>query len=202
MFNSITSGIHFAVTLTLNLWQWFPRFSPWERDPFYVMFNSITSGIHFAVTLTLNLWQWFSRFSPWERDPFNASITSGIHFAVTLTLNLYSDLLIFRNKNETFFQIPSKFWLVWTMSKLIDIYKRQVTGKPTTSSILVDIYKRQASPFSPSRTTSSLVVSQSVTSLRSLNRQIAKSHLLVRQGLPRAWWFLNRLCHCDLWTDR
>ena len=29
------------------------------------------------------------------------------------------------------------------MSKLVDIYKRQVTDKLTTSSILVDIYKRQ-----------------------------------------------------------
>jgi len=29
------------------------------------------------------------------------------------------------------------------MSKLVDIYKRQVTDKLTTSSVLVDIYKRQ-----------------------------------------------------------
>ena len=29
------------------------------------------------------------------------------------------------------------------MSKLVDIYKRQVTDKLTTSSKLVDIYKRQ-----------------------------------------------------------
>ena len=26
--------IHFTVTLTLNLWQWFPRFSPWKRGLF------------------------------------------------------------------------------------------------------------------------------------------------------------------------
>ena len=49
----------------------------------------------------------------------------------------------------------------------------------------------QVSSFSPARTISlssydkilSLVASQSVTSLRPLNWQIAKSHLLVRQGL-------------------
>jgi len=29
------------------------------------------------------------------------------------------------------------------MSKLVDIYKRQVTDKLTTSFVLVDIYKRQ-----------------------------------------------------------
>ena len=41
----------------------------------------------------------------------------------------------------------------------------------------------QASPFSPTRTTLSLVASQSLMSLRPLNRQIAKPHLSVRQGL-------------------
>ena len=49
----------------------------------------------------------------------------------------------------------------------------------------------QVSSFSPARTIfsssydgiSSLVASQSVTSLRPLNRQIAKSHPSVRQGL-------------------
>ena len=49
----------------------------------------------------------------------------------------------------------------------------------------------QVSSFSPARTTSlssydeisSLVASQSVTSLRPLNRQIVRSHLLVQQGL-------------------
>ena len=30
------------------------------------------------------------------------------------------------------------------MSKLVDIYKRQVIDKLTTSSVLVDIYNRQA----------------------------------------------------------
>ena len=64
------------------------------------------------------------------------------------------------------------------------------TSEPTDS---------QVSPFSPTRTTSSLVASQSVMSLRPLNRQIAKSHLLVRQGLYWAWWLLNRLRHCDCW---
>ena len=46
----------------------------------------------------------------------------------------------------------TRFWLARTMSKLVDIYKRQVTDKLTTrqvidklttSSVLVDIYKRQ-----------------------------------------------------------
>ena len=37
----------------------------------------------------------------------------------------------------------TRFWLAGTMSKLVDIYKRQVTDKLTTSSKLVDIYKRQ-----------------------------------------------------------
>ena len=62
----------------------------------------------------------------------------------------------------------------------------------------------------------SLVASQSVTSLRPLNQQIAKSHPFSPVGtisLPScpvhhvwmtkfwAWWLLNRLRPCDLWTD-
>jgi len=39
MFNSITSGIHFAVTLTLNLWQWSPHFSQWKWDLFQIPSN-------------------------------------------------------------------------------------------------------------------------------------------------------------------
>ena len=41
------------------------------------------------------------------------------------------------------------------MSKLVDIYKRQVTDKLTTSSVLVDIYKRQVTD---KLTTSSVLV--------------------------------------------
>ena len=72
--------IHFAVTLTLNLWQWFPHFFPWKRDlqnylPILIH-RMVRPHIHFAVTLTLNLWQWFPRFSPWKRDLFPNSITT------------------------------------------------------------------------------------------------------------------------------
>jgi len=41
------------------------------------------------------------------------------------------------------------------MSKLVDIYKRKVTDKLTTSSVLVDIYKRQVTD---KLTTSSILV--------------------------------------------
>ena len=43
------------------------------------------------------------------------------------------------------------------MSKLVDIYKRQVTDKLTTSSVLVDIYKRQVTD---KLTTSSVPISE------------------------------------------
>ena len=74
------------------------------------------------------------------------------------------------------------------------------TGYVIATSELAD---SQVSSFSSTRTISlSLVASQSVTSLRSLNREIAKTHPSVWQGLFRAWWLLNQLCHCDLWTGR
>ena len=112
-------------------------FLPVRTRPFHAMFNSITSGIHFAVTLTLNLWQWFPHFSPWERDLF----------MLCLALHLWHPFRCYVNiKHMT---------VIFSFDRIL-----------------------------------SLVASQSVMSLRPLNRQIAKSHLSVRQGLLRAWWLL------------
>ena len=146
--------------------------SSWERDPFHAMFNSITSGIHFAVTLTLNLWQWSPYFFAMKTRPFSKSHQNfelgGFSIGYVIATSELADSQVSPfSPTRTTFELGG-----FSIGYVI------VTSEPTDS---------QVSPFRPTRTTSSFVASQSVMSLRPLNRQIAKSHLSVRQGLLRAW---------------
>ena len=60
----------------------------------------------------------------------------------------------------------------------------------------------QVSPFSPTRTTFELGGFSIGYVIAISEPADSQAHLSVRQGLVQAWWLLNWLRHCDLWTGR
>jgi len=160
--------------------------------------------IHFAVTLTLNLWQQFPHFSPRKRDLFPNSITNlelgGVSIGYVIATSEPADSQVSTSSLLTFTKDRSRYlltftkdkyhlpWAWWRLNRLChcDLW---TSRQPSLNFELVDIYKRQVS-------TSSLLTFTKDRSRYLLTFTKDKYHL------PWAWWRLNRLCYCDLWTSR
>ena len=235
----ITSGIHFAVTLTLNLWQWSPRFSQWKQDLFSnPIKTSILVDIYKRQVSPFSL----SRATFELVDIYKSQVSPFSPYRTTSSLVASQPVMSLRPLNRQIAKShPFKFDKDYFELGGFLIGYVIATSEPTDSQVSPfksdkDYFElggfsigyvivtsepadSQVSPFSPTRTTfelggfsigyviatsepadsqvssfspartislssydkvSSLVASQSVTSLRPLNRRMAKSHYLVQ----------------------